>query len=331
MNKTRAAAIQLEAKAGDVPANLASVEALCKAAIRQGAKLIALPEFFTSRIVFEESVYESVLPVDNEAVDLLRDLARKHECSIGGSMLIAEGQDIYNRYHFVEPSGEVHTHDKDLPTMWENAFYAPGNDDGHFNTKIGQVGAAVCWELIRSQTVKRLSGKVDVMMTGSHWWALPNNWGSLFNKIFASTAQYNRYLCENAPVELSRLLGVPVLHANHCGTFETLSSCIPGTTRGLKFKSEFVGNTQIIAADGTVVASRRAVDGEGVVVADIELGSKGATQALNNGFWIPALPFLLKLSWHQDRAWSKSYYQREGRKLGLKYAAAKVGITAKRI
>lgn len=321
MKEVKAAAVQLEARAGDVAANLESVEALCRKAIRSSARLIALPEFFTSRIIFEESVFESVLPVDNEAVDLLKGLARQYGCSIGGSMLIADGNDIYNRYHFVEPNGEIHTHDKDLPTMWENAFYAPGNDDGCFNTEMGNVGAAVCWELIRTQTVRRLSEKVDVMMTGSHWWALPSNWGALFNKITTATGQYNRYLCENSPVELSRLLGAPVIHGNHCGTFETLSTCIPGTTRGLKFKSEFVGCAQIVDANGKVLASRRAAEGEGVVVANIELGAKGIKEPLGEGYWIPALPWLLKMSWHQDRAWSKSYYNREGRRLGLKYAA----------
>lgn len=322
--QVKAAAIQLEAKAGDVAANLELVEAWCRSAISQGATLIALPEFFTSRIVFDESVFESVLPVDNEAVDLLRALAQQYECSIGGSMLIADGDDIYNRYHLFEPSGDVHTHDKDLPTMWENAFYAPGNDDGCLHTELGKVGAAVCWELIRTQTVKRLSDKVDVMMTGSHWWTLPDNWGAMFTKLTAATRQYNRYLCENAPVELSRLLRVPVVHANHCGHFGTVSTCLPGTTRGLRFRSEFVGCAQIVDGDGKVLASRAAAEGEGLVLANIELGKRGAPQPLGDGFWIPSLPWLLKLSWVQDRAWSRSYYRREGRQLGLASAAQRL-------
>lgn len=144
MNKTRVAAIQLEAKSGHVDLNLESAEKLCLKAINEGAAVIALPEFFTTRITFDPCVYDSVLPVKNEAVDLLLNLAKTHNCSIGGSMLIAEGDEIYNRYHFVEPNGNINTHDKDLPTMWENGFYAAGKDDGHFETSLGRVGAAVC-------------------------------------------------------------------------------------------------------------------------------------------------------------------------------------------
>lgn len=320
MTTIKAAAIQLEAKSGDVAGNLESVESLCKQALEKGARLIALPEFFTTRITFDDSVYDSVLPVENEAVDLLLGFAKHYGCCIGGSMLVADQGEVYNRYYFVESNGKIHTHDKDLPTMWENAFYAPGNDDGYFDTEIGGVGAAVCWELIRSQTVKRLAGNVDIMMTGSHWWTLPNNWGALFERVGASTAQYNRYLCENAPIELSRLLGVPVLHANHCGAFETLSTCLPGTTLGLKFKSKFVGNTQIIDAKGQVIASRRADDGEGIVVADVDLSLNSPSQSLGDQFWIPSLPLLLKFSWVQDRSWAKSYYHRKGRELGLQAA-----------
>lgn len=158
-------------------------------------------------------------------------------------------------------------------------------------------------------------------MTGSHWWQLPNNWGKLFSAPTATTAQYNRYLCENAPLELARCLGVPLIHANHCGTFKTISSCLPCTTKGLPFHSEFVGSAQIIDANGQVLASRPAQAGEGIVIADVDLTAKSPAHPLEEDFWIPALPALLKFSWHQDRLWSRVYYQHEGRQLGLDAAA----------
>lgn len=85
---------------------------------------------------------------------MLREVARTHEVTIGGSMLIAAGSSVYNRYHLVEPDSTTHLHDKDLPTMWENAFYGPGVDDGVVETGVGRAGIAVCWELIRTQTAR---------------------------------------------------------------------------------------------------------------------------------------------------------------------------------
>lgn len=316
-----AAAIQLDATTGDVSTNLERAEALCLEAITKGARLIALPEFFTSRVAFKEDAYRAVLPPDNEAVDLLKALAARYDCWIGGSMLIADGSEVYNRYHFVEPDGTTHHHDKDLPTMWERAFYAPGNDDGAFNTSLGGVGAAVCWELIRTQTIRRLAGNIDIAMTGSHWWTMPDNWGDLTSHTFAAIAQYNRYLSENAPVELARRLGTPVLHASHCGQFNTDFMLIPGVSKTWPYNTEFVGATQIIDGHGHILAYRQAQEGPGIVMADISPGAITPSQDTHDKFWLPGLPLAMRLYWHQQNLCGRSYYRKKGRQKGIENAS----------
>ena len=318
--KINAAAVQLEATTGDVSTNLERVEALCKKALASEAKLIALPEFFTSRIAFGKEVYNAVLPPENEAVDLIKHLATKHECWIGGSMLIADGEDVYNRYHFVEPDGTIHLHDKDLPTMWENAVYAPGNDTGAFKTSIGGVGAAVCWELVRNQTIRRLKGKVDVVMTGTHWWTLADNWGALIYRTLAAIGQYNRYMAENAPSEFARRLGAPVLQASHCGKFTTGFMLIPGLSFNIPYSTEYVGCTQIVDAYGHVLAHRRAEEGSGIVIAEVSIGQVEPLVPIEDSFWLPYLPIFVWLYWHQQNLCGKSYYRRKGKALGLENA-----------
>ena len=319
-DKLLAAAIQLEATTGDVSANLERLEPLCHEAISKGARLIALPEFFTSRVAFEQDAYKAVLPPENEAVNFLKSIATRHDCRIGGSMLIAEGGNVYNRYHFVEPDGTIHHHDKDLPTMWENAFYAPGNDSGVFDTGMGGVGAAVCWELIRTQTIRRLAGKIDIAMTGSHWWTLPDNWGKLTSQTFSVIGQYNRYLSENAPLELAKHLGVPVIHASHCGQFTTDFMPLPGVSKTLPYTTEFVGCTQIVDAHGHVLAYRQAQEGPGVVMAKISPGAVEPRLETPNRFWLPGLPLAMKLYWHQQNLCGRSYYRHKGRDMGLQNA-----------
>lgn len=312
-----AAAIQLEATTGDVSINLERAESLCLEAISKGARLIALPEFFTSRVAFKEEAYKAVLPPDNEAVNLLKSLAVRHGCWMGGSMLITEGGEVYNRYHFVEPDGTIHHHDKDLPTMWEGAFYTRGNDDGAFDTQVGGVGAAVCWELIRTQTIRRLIGKIDVAMTGSHWWTMPDNWGGFINQTFAATAQYNRYMSENAPIEFARCLGAPVLHASHCGQFSTDFMFLSGVSKTLPYNTEFVGCTQIVDGHGHVLAYRQAQEGPGVVLADISLGAIVSRQETPHKFWLPGMPLAMRLYWYQQNLCGQSYYRKKGRKMGI--------------
>ena len=317
-----AAAVQLEANVGDVATNLARIERLVDDACAKGARLVAMPEFCTTRVCFDPRVHDAVLPPDNAALDLFKRLAARHRCWLGGSMLIADGDAIYNRYHFVEPDGRVHLHDKDLPTMWENAFYGPGADDGVFDTGLGRVGAAVCWEVIRTQTVRRMLGRVDVAVTGTHWWTLPANWGHLVTRSLASLGQFNRYLAENAPSEFARRLGAPVLQASHCGRFRGGFLVAPHLPWAVPYDTEFVGCTQIVDAEGHVVAQRRAQEGPGVVVAPIAVEATAPRVPLESRFWIPELPALLHAYWHHQNACGAAYYRRHGRALGL--AAARL-------
>lgn len=318
----RAAAVQLEAEVGDVATNLERIERLVDEAAAGGARLIAVPEFCTSRLPFDARAHQAVLPPDNVALDLFQRLAARHHCWLGGSMLVAEGGEIYNRYHFVGPGGQVFRHDKDLPTMWENAFYRGGHDDGVFDTELGGVGAAVCWELIRTQTVRRMLGRVDVAITGTHWWTLPSNWGAAVGRGLAALAQYNRYMAENAPSEFARRLGAPVLQASHCGRFRTGFMLVPGMPLSAPYDTEFVGCTQIVDAQGHVLAQRQAQEGPGVVSADIGIGRRAPLQALESRFWIPELPLFLHAYWHQQNACGKAYYRRHGRAAGLAAAGA---------
>lgn len=85
---------------------------------------------------------------------------------------------VLNRYLCFSNGVLVGKHDKDLPTMWENGFYEGGDksDAGILGAANGQrVGAAMCCEFIRTQTMKGIKGKVDVVMGWSYWWSMPTN------------------------------------------------------------------------------------------------------------------------------------------------------------
>lgn len=325
MNQERTvkvAAIQLEATAGDVVTNVQRAESLCLEAIRQGAKVIALPEFFTSRIALYDDVFKAVLPPQNIAVDMMKQIAQQHQCWIGGSMLVADAGEVYNRYHLVEPNGIVHLHDKDLPTMVENAFYTRGKTEGAFETQLGGVGAAMCWEVIRNQTARRLFNKVDMVMTGTHWWTLAQNWSTLNNTVFSGLDERNRSLSEGAPAELAQRLGVPVIQASHCGQYHTRHLLFAGTSASLHYETEFVGATQIVDAQGRVLASRNTREGPGIVTAEITLGRVKPIKPIAETMWIPQLPALFLFNWFQQNWAGRSYYEREGRQKGLAAAAA---------
>ena len=309
---TRVAAVQMEARVADIPFNLIQAEQLIDRAAADGAKIIALPEFFTSCIVYDERLFACSLPPDNPALDMLMARAARHQAMIGGSYLEMRNGDVFNTYVLVEPSGTVHRHDKDLPTMVENAFYVGGCDDGVFETGIGPIGAAMCWEMIRTQTARRLVARVDLLMTGSHWWGSPGwRWQQAW---VAKADRGNQQMMHRTPGVLASMVGAPLLHGGHTGTLEGGFLVLPGTRLKVATRTKLTGETQIISRDGTLVARLGPEQGAGVVSADIVLGRHEPRAAIPDRFWIPPRLGLGYGLWLHQNACGKSTYRWARRK-----------------
>ena len=215
------AAVQMEAVVADVDANLAACERLAADAGAQGAQAIALPEFFSTGIGFVPALADAALPPDGAATEMLRRIATRHNALVGGSFLCRDADgEVRNAYLLVRPDGSIAgRHDKDLPTMWENAFYVGGHDDGVIEVDENlTVGAAVCWELMRTQTVRRLRGRVDLVMTGSGWWSVPRRWGP--GPLMDRLEERNCATARRSAESFARYVGAPVVHAAHAGDLE---------------------------------------------------------------------------------------------------------------
>jgi predicted amidohydrolase len=298
-----AAAVQLEAVLGDIPTNLAACERLADEAGRAGAEIIALPEFFTTGIGFAPSLATAALPPDGAATELLTTLARRHRALVGGSFLCRDSDGhVRNAYVLAGPNGVVGRHDKDLPTMWENSFYTCGDDDGVLDAGEYAVGAAVCWELMRTQTVRRLRGRVDLVMTGSGWWSIPR-WTP--PTLFDCLERNNAATARRAAALFAQYVGAPVVHAAHAGALDCAMPWLP-----MRYRGHFEGATLIANADGTVVAERRAEEGEGVVLGEITLQRQPPRLEPPAGFWLHRRGMLPTAVWHYQRWHGRRWYRR---------------------
>lgn len=298
-----AAAVQLDAVLGDIPTNLAACERLADEAGRAGAQIIALPEFFTTGIGFAPSLATAALPPDGAATELLTALARRHGALVGGSFLCRDSDGhVRNAYLLAGPGGVVGRHDKDLPTMWENAFYTTGDDDGVLDAGEYAVGAAVCWELMRTQTVRRLRGRVDLMMTGSGWWSIPR-W--MPHRLFDRLERDNAGTARRAAASFAQYVGAPMVHAAHSGALDCAMPWLP-----MRYRGRFEGATLIADADGTIVAERRAEEGEGIVLGEITLGRQPTLLDPPAGFWLHRRGMLPTTVWHYQRWHGRRWYRR---------------------
>ena len=304
----RVAAVQLEVALADVERNLAESERLVREAARGGAELVALPEFFTTGAAFVPELRDAALAPDGPATELLVTLGREEGIWVGGSFLCRDPDgEVRNAFVLAGPDGELRgRHDKDLPTMWENAFYVGGSDDGVIDAGPFTAGAAVCWEFMRSATARRLAGRVDVVVGGSNWWSIPA-WPP--RAVTTRLERSNARTARTAPAVFGRLVGAPVVHAAICGEF----SCRMPELPVLPYEGHFQGGALVAAADGTVLALRERERGSGVAIADVDVGRVEPIAPIPSRYWLHPRGAVAAAAWNTQRLHGRRWYARHVR------------------
>jgi predicted amidohydrolase len=277
----RIAVIQMNCKVGELDANLAAAEKFVRKAFEKKADMVILPEFFTTPgygFPFDKKTVEAVQPLNGRPMQLLKKLAQEHKGIVGGSFLAFHDKDVFNSFVLAFPDGKTFFHNKDYPTGSENCYYTGGNDDGVFETPIGNIGVALCWEYVRSGTARRMLDRVDIVIGGSCW---PGD------NPETDSDNPSLTLLKDTPNRFARLLGVPVVHSNHVGIVQH-----PAHDDATKTNTQyFLGEACIVDGRGKTISGLAFGDGEGVIVEEVTLGRvNGSREPIPEGFWIPDLP-----------------------------------------
>jgi len=305
----KVAAVQMMADLANVQTNMDKARSLAEKAFRSGAEWVILPEFFTSALGFSRKMKQATQAFDGPPMDLLISLAKTHDGVAGGSYICWKNGDCYNTFVLAMPDGTIFFHDKDLPTMWENCYYVGGSDDGVLETPSARAGIALCWEFIRTQTVRRLTNRVDLVVGGSCWWTLPEKRLPGFPR---QLHDKNLAIMQATIPRFARMLGVPVVHAAHAGEFKSGLPMLPG----FPYQSYFLGETQIVDGTGKQLARMSQSDGDGFVTANIDIKQKNMlSESIPDSFWIPDLPVQLKMIWAFQNWHGKRYYRKKIRPL----------------
>ena len=290
------AAVNFNAVFADVDENIKQVINYIKQATDLGVELILFPEFFTSSIGRSTKMLN--VPIKSDYVkDLLVQLSSQYNIIIGGSYLLFDGKDSHNLFQLVFPDGNIFSHKKDIPTTAENCYYTCGDEDNILKTPIGDIGVALCWEMLRYDTLKRLSQKVDIVLAGSCWEDLRDG---------APLRQYNKQFALQTPVTFARLLHVPVIHSNHCGKV----TAVDFYDEKNPFTFQMVGATQMIDENGNIIARRSFDDGEGMIISEFSL-DKSKRKPANikyNKYWIEDMPDPYIYAWENYNRTCEAYY-----------------------
>lgn len=297
----KVAAIAMNAAFADVKANLKKAEKLLGEVSKTETELVMFPEFFTSAIGFSDKMLD--VARENGCVhNFLVTNAKKYNIIIGCSYISLESGDAYNKFELVFPDGQCFSHCKDIPTQFEGCYYTNGDTANVLDTPIGKIGVALCWEMLRYDTLRRIAGEADLLLCGSCWWDLPDD----APKDRDPLRRYNENLALDVPVKFARLAGTPLVHASHCG--KVTAKHFPDGER-IQTR-QLVGAAQIINASGKVLARRPFEEGEGIVYADIALKKKPyLKRSYPDEYWTEKLPDSYINAWNTSNPIAKKYYQ----------------------
>ncbi len=149
------AAIQM-ACTPDRARNIAAADTLVRAAASAGARLILLPELFETPYFCKDMdpahLAQARRLEDNPAISHMRGLAAELGVVLPVSFFEQADNICFNSLAMIDADGEVlgiyrKSHIPDGPGYSEKYYFAPG-DTGFcvWNTRIGRVGAAICWD-----------------------------------------------------------------------------------------------------------------------------------------------------------------------------------------
>ena len=190
--------------------------------------------------------------------------------------------------------------------MWENALYVGGDDDGVIEAPDLTVGAAVCWEFMRSGTARRLRGSVDLVMGGSNWWSIPQWPPTAYTR---RAEEANAVTAAYAPSVFGRYAGAPVAHAAITGEFSCPMPELPAVT----YHGHFQGGAQIADAHGRVLARREGSEGSGYVIADVDAQRTEPREQVPDRFWLHRRGAVGAIAWNTQRLLGRRWYARHVR------------------
>jgi predicted amidohydrolase len=191
--------------------------------------------------------------------ELLRALARRHGCWVGGGFVAVRGSAATSVYALAEPGGATHLHDKDQPDPWEARSCVRGIDDGFCATDLGPLGLAAGTEWIRTRAARRLRAAGVRLVVGG--------------------ASRRSWLAPEAPGRMARMVGVPAAVAQQAP---------PGrerTAAGATRPARSAGDSQIVDREGRVLALLGPDDGDGYVAAEVRLSDPDPLELVPDAEW----------------------------------------------
>ena len=238
-----------------VGANLDKADGLVRTAVRQGARVVLLPELFNTGYTYDRRLQDCAEPIGGRTTTWMQRRSRQFGVWIAAAIAEQAGAHVFDTLVLTGPAGEVHTYRKQFPAFFEMLYFRRGEELGVFDTAIGRVGVLICWDMVQTRLRRALKGNIDLLLICSAW---PDLRGG--NIPLYGVRQWMSTQPSVRPQQLARRLRVPVAYCNMTGHFSTR---VPGV--GLTYRTAFAGCSSITDGGRTVMLAAE----EQVLLADV--------------------------------------------------------------
>jgi len=295
------ATTQLNVTPAPLAERLARAEDLVTRAAQAGAQLVALPELFNTGYAYRNENFALAETAEGPTAQWMRQVSAHLGIHLAGSLLLRDGQDIYNALLLYAPDGRVWRYDKNYPWGWERAYFRERRAITIAETDLGSIGMMLCWDMAHADLWQQYAGKVDLILACScppnlsdpvyHFPDGSKITGSQMGPVFASMRQSELRVFIDTPAQQSAWLGVPFIGSTACGKVDTplpnpvgsflgflpaapwLIGYLP-QVRQMEVSAAVVEAARIISADGTPVAELCSEQGESFALAEVTIPSE---------------------------------------------------------
>lgn len=242
----RIACIQMEPKIGDLEGNRLESNRRIREAANHSAKLIVLPEAAAAGYVFrdrEEAMSLAEEVPSGPACTQWLALCRELDVWIVAGMTEKDGDEVYNTAVLMSPSGYIGKFRK--VHLWndEKNIYGPGQEFPVFDTELGRISIAICYDAWFPETFRSASlGGADLLVMPCNWVPVPQ---------------------QPPGIVMANMMCQTGAHSNHL--FVAAASRV-GEERG----QAFVGCSVVVGPDGWPMAGPASPDQPEIIYADID-------------------------------------------------------------
>ncbi|MFX1255504.1 MAG: carbon-nitrogen hydrolase family protein [Promethearchaeota archaeon] len=259
-NKIIIGLIQPSIKPYAVQHNLEDLALKLRQLKSQNVRLAVLPEFFPTGNTLEPELLKVAIQSSDTVKKWLLDQSRTLDMFIAGSYLSLEGEDIYNKFVFQEPNGNISYHFKTQSPAPESIYYRVAQEKEFIvKTKIGKIGLIICVESFYQDIIELDYSDCSLILID---FAIPN--------IFGRLPAVRRRLTK-VPEMLAKRNGVPVVLCSMGGKFHSNGS--PIFPLKIRLRGVYVGRSGIYSPTGSVAGLLSSGE-DGILVAEVPLGPK---------------------------------------------------------